>query len=65
LKKNPFLSMWLSSANAVAGSVRSRTKQQVRRQSATAARNATKAMFEAWTGAVIKPPRKKTKRKKR
>lgn len=32
LKKNPFMSLWLSAANRVAGTVRSQTLAQARRQ---------------------------------
>ena len=32
LKKNPFMSMWLSTANRVAGSLRGQTTAQARRQ---------------------------------
>lgn len=32
LKKNPFMSLWLSAANRVAGTVRSQTLAQTRRQ---------------------------------
>lgn len=49
MKKNPFLSMWLSGANAVAGSVRARAMREARRQGTTAMRIASKAMFDAWT----------------
>ena len=32
LKKNPFMSMWLSTANRVAGSLRAKATAQARRQ---------------------------------
>lgn len=50
LKKNPFLSMWLSSANAVAGSARGRAT--------AAARRATVAF---WAEALNPPKAKKRK----
>jgi hypothetical protein len=63
LKKNPFLSMWLSGANAVAGSVRGKVTQQARRQGRAVARKATTTMLDAWTAAVIPSrTRKKTRR---
>jgi hypothetical protein len=52
-KKNPFLSMWLSGANAVAGSARGH---------ATAAEKRGTTAF--WTAALAppKPAKKKTRR---
>ncbi|WP_213231620.1 hypothetical protein [Caballeronia sp. NK8] len=35
VKKNPFMSMWLSGANAVIGSARGRATAQAKRQVAT------------------------------
>jgi len=52
-KKNPFLSMWLSSANAVAGSARGH---------ATAA--AKRATTQFWTEA-LKPPKTKKRKARR
>ena len=62
LKKNPFMSMWLSGANAVAGSARA----QAQRQTGAAIQKATRYMFGLWTGAM-KPPAaaKRTRRKSR
>jgi hypothetical protein len=52
-KKNPFLSMWLSGANAVAGSARG--------HATAAAKRGTTAF---WTAALAlpKPAKKKTRR---
>jgi hypothetical protein len=59
-KKNPFLSMWLSGANAVAGAARSRVTAEAKRQTSAAitrgAKQATKQMSDALAG---KPPAKK------
>jgi hypothetical protein len=52
LKKNPFMSMWLSSASRVAGSVRGQAAAQVKRQSAQAARQASNDWINLWTGAA-------------
>ncbi len=41
LKKNPFMSMWLSAANRVAGSLRSKATAQAKRQVKTAITQAT------------------------
>lgn len=62
LKKNPFLSMWLSGANAIAGTARGAASAAIRREAAAAMRRNTKQMTDAWANAV-KPPR--TRRKKR
>jgi hypothetical protein len=63
LKKNPFMSLWLSGANSVAGSMRGRATAQAKRQTATAMTNATRTIFDAWTGAMA--PSLPAKRKKR
>lgn len=62
LKKNPLLSMWLSGANAIAGTARGTASAAIRREAAAAMRRNTKQMTDVWTNA-LKPPR--TRRKKR
>jgi hypothetical protein len=52
LKKNPFLSMWLSGANSVFGSIRGHGAAHARRQVNTAVSEATKANLQLWTDAV-------------
>ena len=63
-KKNPFLSMWLSGANAIAGAARGRATAEARRQTSAAitrgARQATKQMSDALAG---KPPPKKRRKR--
>jgi hypothetical protein len=61
LKKNPYLSMWLSGANAVAGAAQGRARSSVKRSAATAARQITEAVVTAWLTpfAASKPRRKK------
>lgn len=61
LKKNPYLSMWLSGANAVAGAAQGRARSSVKRSAATATRQMTEAMVNAWLTpfAALKPRRKK------
>ena len=61
LKKNPYLSMWLSGANAVAGAAQGRAKSTAKRTAATATRQATETVVSAWLTpfAVPKPRRKK------
>ena len=65
LKKNPFMSMWLSGANAVAGSLRGRATAQAKRQTASAMTKATRAMLDAWTAGLVAPAAKKRPRKRR
>ncbi|SAK92279.1 hypothetical protein AWB78_05000 [Caballeronia calidae] len=53
VKKNPFLSMWLSGANAVIGATRGRATAQAKRQAAT-----------FWSAALT-PPKPKKRRARR
>jgi len=64
LKKNPFMSMWLSGANSVANSARGRIANEAKRQSTTAITKATSDMFSLWTGAMTSAtaPNRKKKR---
>lgn len=72
LKKNPFMSLWLSGANTVAGSMRGHAAAQAKRQAATAKRQAAAAMNHAtsdilnlWTGALAPSAPAKRKKKRR
>ena len=66
LKKNPFMSMWLSGANRVAGSVRGQVAAEAKRQATSAAEQATKDVVNFWTGgARAAAPSTPAKRKKR
>ena len=47
LKKNPFMSMWLSGANRVANIARGKITAESRRQSTAAVTKATNDMFGA------------------
>ncbi|WP_250453256.1 hypothetical protein [Caballeronia sp. ATUFL_M2_KS44] len=62
-KKNPFLSMWLSGANAIAGSARGHATAAAKRQATTAARQSQKQVMDLWTAALTPP--KTSRRKKR
>jgi hypothetical protein len=64
LKKNPFLSMWLSGANAVAGSARGRIASEAKRQSMIAVDKAASDMFTMWTGAMAgsRAPKRRKRR---
>jgi len=53
LKKNPFLSMWLSAANRVAGTLRGHATGQARRQ------------VKAAIADAIAPPAPKAKRRRK
>jgi hypothetical protein len=61
LKKNPFMSMWLSGANSVANSARGTFAAEAKRQSTAAITKATSDMFSAWPGFTSAVPRKRTK----
>jgi hypothetical protein len=65
LKKNPFMSMWLSGANAVAGSLRGHAAGQVKRQTTTAMTKATKDVLDFWTAGLAAPATKPRTRKRR
>jgi len=63
-KKNPLMSMWLSSANAMLGSARGQAASMVKRQANESVNAATKQVLGLWTSAAAVPPpaRKKKKR---
>lgn len=63
LKKNPFMSMWLSTANRVAGTLRGQAAAQVKRQATAAATEATRESLKLWTDAV-KPAAARAKRRR-
>lgn len=58
LKKNPFMSMWLSGANALAGKARSAGAAQAGRQKANLSKQAVRFWSDAWL-AAIKPRRRR------
>jgi hypothetical protein len=47
-KRNPFLSMWLSGANAIAGTMRNRATATARRQTKAAMDKATRQTLPFW-----------------
>ena len=61
-KKNPLMSMWLSGANAVAGSVRGRATREVKRQTSAAMTKATRQMTQFWSGGWITPTTRKRRK---
>ena len=65
LKKNPFMSMWLSGANGIAGSMRGHATANAKRQVKTAVSEATRANLKLWSDAVKATTTKpRTKRKR-
>lgn len=66
-KKNPFLSMMLSGANAWAGAARGIMTGQAKRQQAAATRQGAKQVTDLWaaalTGGAPKKPRMSKKRR--
>jgi hypothetical protein len=61
-KKNPFMSMWLSGANAVIGSARGRAAAESKRQSKAVVTEGTKQFVDLWTGAMAPPDKAKRRR---
>lgn len=64
LKKNPFMSMWLSAANRIAGTMRGQAAAQAKRQISAAVTKATNDNLKAMTGGTA-PASPKAKPKKR
>lgn len=64
LKKNPFMSMWLSAFHSTAGSMRGHAIGQAKRQARTATTKATKTIFDAWLGSTTPVPVKKKRRRR-
>jgi hypothetical protein len=50
LKKNPFMSMWLSGANSVTNTARVRITAEAKRHSTAAVTKAMSDIFAAWPG---------------
>lgn len=63
-KKNPFMSMWLSGANAIAGSARGHATAAAKRQATTATRRAQKQVTDFWSAALT-PPQTSRRKKRR
>ena len=59
--KNPFMSMFLSGANRVAGAARAQATAAVKREAANNTRQMTKAWTDLMTGSVPAPKRKRKK----
>ena len=65
LKKNPAMSMWLSGANMIMGSVRAQAAAQGKRQATRLLRDGSRQVTDFWTAALTgrAPPRKKASRR--
>jgi hypothetical protein len=64
-KKNPWMSMYLSGANAVAGAMRGRISSAIKRQATTSLTRTTKQLADAWTDVFLAPSTKKRRGKRR
>lgn len=63
LKKNPFMSMWLSTANRIAGSIRGQASAEVNRQVKAAATGAPKETNKLRPAAGTGPAAKKSRKR--
>ena len=57
--KNPFMSVWLSSANKVMGSARGQATAAAKRQVAAVQAEAAKQVVDFWSGKTAAPSAKK------
>lgn len=65
LRKNPFMSLWLSAANRLAGSIRGQATAEATRQVKAAARDAQAELSKPWaTPASPAAARKKKPRQR-
>ena len=64
LKKNPFMSMWLSGAHSVANSARGQIAAEARRQSTTAINTAARDVFAVWADAMTSASAAKRKKRR-
>jgi hypothetical protein len=62
LKKNPFMSMWLTAANKAAGSARGQATSALRREVAASQAEATRQVLDFWAG---KPGSQAARKKRR
>lgn len=64
LKKNPLMSIWLSGANAVAGSARRRIMAESKRQGSAMMTRGMKPVSDYWAAVLdVKPPAKRRKKR--
>lgn len=62
-KKNPFLSLWLSGANAVIGATRSQMTAAMQRHTDAAIREGTEQLLALWGWGAM--PKRRTRRRRR
>jgi hypothetical protein len=62
IKKNPFMSMWLSGANAVGGSARNQIRAQSARHAATMMTSGANMIASFWRNALPTPVSRPRKR---
>lgn len=60
--KNPFMSIWLSAANKVAGSARGQATAAAKRQITSMQADAARQVIDFWSGKAAVPAPKKKKR---
>ena len=60
--KNPFMSIWLSSANSMMGAARGHAVAEAKRQATAMQAEAAKQVIDFWTGKALSPPRTKKRR---
>ena len=63
LKKNPFMSMWLSAANSAAGAARGRATAQAKRAGRTATTSVAKGMMDLWTAPLKAGTKRRAKKR--
>ena len=61
--KNPFMSLFLSGANKIAGSARAHATAAIKRETAKNTKQMTKAYTDALLPGTVAPPKKKKARK--
>jgi len=63
LKKNPFMSLWLSAANSATSRARGQIAASAKRQSQAAVTQATQDVMSFWTGALTGAATPRARRK--
>lgn len=64
LKKNPFMSMWLTGANQVVNSARGSATAAAKRQAVSASSDAARTIFDIWLGAAAATKPSKAQRRR-
>jgi hypothetical protein len=61
IRKNPFMSMWMSGASAMLGAARGRASAEAKRQATAMTANAAKQTMRFWSSVMTPPPGKARK----